>query len=106
MNKDIKEDWLEALRSGEYEQGYAWLEQDGMQCCLGVLCDIMDLGWKEVTFNNVALREYNFKPEGSSLTTFYGEGTGLTFQQADTLMRMNDQGFTFEEIADWIEVYL
>jgi len=50
MKQDIKEKWLNALRSGEYLQG-----KDSLQpapntfCCLGVLCDI---AIKEGAVNN------------------------------------------------------
>ncbi len=40
MNQEIKEKWLEALRSGDYEQGKYCLSSEGKYCCLGVLCDI------------------------------------------------------------------
>lgn len=45
MNQNIKEKWVAALRSGEYEQGTAVLTQedeDGniKHCCLGVLCQL------------------------------------------------------------------
>lgn len=44
MKKAIKKRWLEALRSGNYDQGRAKLrtEQEGGDsfCCLGVLCDL------------------------------------------------------------------
>lgn len=45
MNAQIKRDWLEALRSGEYKQGFGQLkfEEDNetKYCCLGVLCDVL-----------------------------------------------------------------
>jgi hypothetical protein len=52
MNQDVKKMWLEALRSGEYEQTKGKLhrtevddvdEEEGITvgyCCLGVLCDL------------------------------------------------------------------
>lgn len=45
VNEDVKELWLNALRSGKYEQGTMKLAQelyDGTReyCCLGVLCDL------------------------------------------------------------------
>jgi hypothetical protein len=40
MNKEIADKWIEALRSGEYEQGIASLQSGGRFCCLGVLCDL------------------------------------------------------------------
>lgn len=41
MKPEIKEQWIEALTSGEYEQGYSALRtHDDKYCCLGVLCDL------------------------------------------------------------------
>lgn len=44
MNKEIKEKWLIALKSGKYIRGNGYLkkQEDGVvkHCCLGVLCDI------------------------------------------------------------------
>jgi hypothetical protein len=41
VNPDIKQAWLAALRSGEYQQGQRALHTtDGRFCCLGVLCDL------------------------------------------------------------------
>ena len=40
MNPKVKKLWLKALRSGKYEQGYGYLRNEGLYCCLGVLTDI------------------------------------------------------------------
>jgi hypothetical protein len=41
MNKEIKEKWINALRSGKYEQGKSQLRSlSNKFCCLGVLCDL------------------------------------------------------------------
>lgn len=32
--------WVEALRSGEYEQGRTWLRENDRYCCLGVACEL------------------------------------------------------------------
>lgn len=42
MNKKIKEQWVEALESGEYPKGRHYLRRkEGNEfCCLGVLCDL------------------------------------------------------------------
>lgn len=48
MDETVKKQWIEALRSGKYEQGTAYLRKNDRHCCLGVLCDISGLGeWKE-----------------------------------------------------------
>jgi hypothetical protein len=44
MNADIKQLWIDALRSGKYKQGYGRLrdeeDTETQFCCLGVLCDL------------------------------------------------------------------
>lgn len=40
MNEDIKQEWLAALRSGEYRQAHEQLRNGDRFCCLGVLCDL------------------------------------------------------------------
>lgn len=46
MNPDVKEKWLNLLRSEEYEQGNGQLGYDppdgtpARRCCLGVLCEV------------------------------------------------------------------
>ncbi len=40
MNLEIKKLWVDALRSGEYKQGFGFLEQGGKWCCYGVLCEL------------------------------------------------------------------
>ena len=65
MNPEIKKQWLEALRSGKYEQGEGQLQYIDREnfrdltskinsqsfCCLGVLCDLhskaTDTKWEE-----------------------------------------------------------
>ena len=46
MKRDIRDQWIAALRSGEYKQGNGVLHQvskDGAEsfCCLGVLCRVL-----------------------------------------------------------------
>jgi hypothetical protein len=42
MNPEIKQKWVEALRSGKYKQGYKQLrDENGAYCCLGVLCEVV-----------------------------------------------------------------
>lgn len=113
MFKEDKEAWLDALRSGEYQQDQYQLyraESDGY-CCLGVLEACLMDG----------------KVEGSAAVQFYGMPSadfynlfGITdvgakikggdFGYQTYLMGMNDGSnpnqnvsFTFAEIADWID---
>ena len=40
MDPTVFDEWLAALRSGEYEQGQSHPAWAGKYCCLGVLCDL------------------------------------------------------------------
>lgn len=129
MNPEIKALWVQALRSGAYEQGEGYLHQtitddatgDTVDtfCCLGVLCDLaLDNGVNmDVTSTGNGLTVYDdrtsFLPyvvqEWAGVT---GDGTlgtpieltvnGETIDE-DSLVGLNDGGMTFEQIANVIE---
>src|SRR5438093_9628733 len=40
MNPEVKDLWISALESGQYDQGSGALHVDDKFCCLGVLCDL------------------------------------------------------------------
>lgn len=40
MDSDIKRRWVEALRSGDYQQTTGVLKDEYGYCCLGVLCEL------------------------------------------------------------------
>ena len=71
--------WIENLRSGNYIQGKNRLKRIGISanryCCLGVVAALIMDG-------------------------FY---VGIPGSTQRILMRMNDEGQTFREIANWIE---
>lgn len=101
MKREWKEKWLEALRSGRYQQGRSALRRtNGTMCCLGVLCDLVDPSrWGEpgsaglIPFGDSDVLGY---PPPSVL-----EETG-DFNDC-ILASRNDNGDTFEQIADYIE---
>lgn len=105
--------WVEALRSGKYEQGTDDLRLDGgAMCCLGVACEISGLGhWdnggRYVTETDRHTGELN--PD-SDMTDWLGLASGAgSFGQFDehdrreSLAHLNDTGKSFSEIADIIE---
>jgi len=112
MNPQIKQKWVDALRSGEYQQGQNYLRTDNGFCCLGVLCDLYG---KE---NNVEWNlannghNYEFQDNGSILPLSVMVWSGIEGQNPDidngteTLSGLNDNGYTFIEIADVIEKQL
>lgn len=38
--KEHRKEWAEALRSGDYKQGFGCLHSGDSYCCLGVACDL------------------------------------------------------------------
>ena len=103
MNKEIKDRWLIALRSGDYIQGTGSLKIDDSFCCLGVLCDILqkDLNtyWDDDSFENTS----DLLPE---IVWKYAElpDSDPGIDGTRTLSSCNDfRRNSFEEIADLIE---
>lgn len=131
LDADLKQQWVDALRSGEYKQGMEGnlRSKDDEFCCLGILCDLIpgvewdDLGpgaysavvtWQheEPARRNSALvpdslaaqlglsREYRGdEPICNGDHCDYGRYT----QVQRHLAAMNDRGYSFDEIAGWIE---
>lgn len=104
MDATYKEKWLEALRSGNYEQGKGFLKNWDKYCCLGVLCSIHpDTVADGSGFVIKGERGYH----DTYLPDTIAENLGLDENTLDNLVDMNDEeGKTFSEIADWIEVNL
>lgn len=129
MSPELKSAWIEALRSGRYEQGQKHLMANGKYCCLGVLCEVVP---QEIYDHNGYLRtEHNGQliitttdDEGVDESTLESEclsdiglhdTLGLPLIAQTELIRMNDGDVlanelvapkSFSEIADWIETYL
>jgi hypothetical protein len=126
MNQEIKQEWVTALRSGDYKQGQTRLRRradDDMYpngyCCLGVLCE---LAVQHEVIPAAELSEtrdyYVYDKDGPDA----GNGAYLPVRvrewaelglsapmvllpgtsKAD-LADLNDSGFTFSQIADVIE---
>ena len=112
MNPQIKQKWVSALRSGEYQQTKGFLRTDDGFCCLGVLCDLYgkenNVEWNLV--NNG--QNYEFQNYKSHLPSSVVEWSGVkdnnpfVNNQTDGLIGLNDKGSTFNKIADVIEEQL
>ena len=92
--QELKDSWLEALRSGKYEQGrLTFKTPEGSYCCLGVLCTVM----KHSEWIKLGLDNYNLLRDYSTLTQ----------EETDKLCSMNDEPYsTFAQIADYIEAHI
>ncbi len=107
MKEEVKNEWVKALRSGEYKQAKHTLKRnDAGHCCLGVLCDISKVGkWEDGTSSY-----YYVTKDGNAAYTsppplvYEWAGIIKTMGSNDHLMNMNDtQGKSFLEIADYID---
>jgi len=113
MKKAIKKRWLKALRSGKYKQGTGWLRNGEEYCCLGVLCDIYG---KEKWETHATNSFYSFLGSTCTMVQKVLNWSGLTRANGDNvklkngdivcLSSLNDNGLTFEQIADLIEEQL
>lgn len=99
--------WVEALRSGEYAQGVGYLckaNRDGSNarfCCLGVYADLFIEAEWEYDYN----RTWVFRTKnGYGASSFLvGDTPPEMMHFANRLAAMNDDGHSFDEIADFIE---
>lgn len=117
MDPTIKARWLEALRSGEYEQTTEELRSKaGCFCCLGVLCHLFTQE-DGSEWNHRRLSELDdpadLLPDNQLPGPRIAIWSGLDWDQmvsingtTDTLYNHNDGGRTFAQIADAIEAQL
>lgn len=119
MLNDNAKLWVEALRSGKYRQGKSSLRDGDKFCCLGVACDISELGKWGPASESPTARAYiaagntygseSYLPaavmDWLGLTTNCGEHSCPDYPRTIplTLAALNDNGKTFEEIAALIE---
>ncbi len=132
MKKEVKQKWLERLRSGEIEQTSCRLgDEDGARCCLGVLCDVAVeekvipppiLNEEGPQSDRVLIYGVDDDSNKGVLPQAVVDWAGLENScpqvedpmtitsrvtkdkiETNTLMQMNDEGMTFEEIAEVIE---
>ena len=120
MNSKIKTKWLTALRSGKYKQAQGRLKRKDAYCCLGVLCDLAaEQGkgaWKMSMFStdrsglatNMILPPDIADWAGLSQTDpkINLDGIEAGEYTTSTISFLNDQGWTFDQIADIIEAQL
>jgi hypothetical protein len=125
------QDWLDALRSGEFNQAKGFLrliegvvdpaegsviEIHNSYCCLGVLLDTISGGWHDDNEDIVTWIEpepdgdggyyvYNINDDsnGTLINEDLAEEIGLFEIAQNLLSGLNDNGATFEEIAAIVE---
>ena len=111
MKETIKNIWVKALRSGQYQQGKMFLQKNNTFCCLGVLCDIMqkETGDLSIRNQNVWDKCVLYNEVAGSLPIEVRDWAGMwscdgSITERTSLTSLNDSNNkTFEEIAEVIE---
>lgn len=108
MKTELKQKWVNALRSGEYKQGKNYLRRKNSSgdtyCCLGVLFDVWKGDWEEIT-NCYAAKNIDGTASTATLVRLLTK-IDLSDITHNTLISMNDNGKSFHEIANWIEGHI
>jgi len=122
MNEEIKAQWIAALRSGRYPQGAGSLcrsiDDKKQYCCLGVLSELAVL---EGIIESPTVRHFDKYTEleyagyvsflceevrdWSGMSTSRGAFSVEDGEEPVSLDRLNDGGFTFDQIADVINYF-
>jgi hypothetical protein len=120
MDKRIKQKWIDALLSGEYQQTRQQLFDGDGYCCLGVLCDLYRKEHKEHewshTFSEFEQKDkWEFLDQSETLPNDVIFWSGLPNcdpqikeikspdGRVETLAFANDSGYRFDEIAKMID---
>ena len=123
MNSQIKQKWIDALRSGKYTQAQSKLYSGHGFCCLGVLCDIYanqvdDITWmKKDPSKTVDDDEWDYwyfddqsevLPECVSKWAELDENDPLVTKNfvLTTLSSLNDKRVEFKDLSEVIEEQL
>lgn len=120
MDAKAKKIWVRALRSGDYKQSKSYLcieSQPGSGpsfCCLGVLCEELGDGhWTFVGKSFLQETPHWRYSHGSQKTKHdamppeeFMKSIGLYIGAAEDLAQLNDEGASFDEIADYIKASL
>lgn len=133
MNAEVKKTWIAALRSKKYTQGRCNLRTiDDTFCCLGVLCELAveqnvippatpPISWLRggknyeyeecdgylptSVLNWIQVEEGNVNTEHNNSMIVPGLKERDKLSDV-TLTLLNDNGFSFDQIADIIEYFL
>jgi hypothetical protein len=129
MKKNIAEKWIKALRSKRYKQGKGALKYKTRagttrHCCLGVLCELYQKEHARKLTTRRSAEQFTDKgwvdiPKGSKFTMFDSHSgdlpakvmrwagikseDGVIRSTDECLVAINDEGSSFEKIADIIE---
>lgn len=97
MDTAVKERWVRALRSGEYQQGTGQLRKEDKYCCLGVLTDLYD---KRFRADGSGWRTDKWAPGSDYSETIYRTRDGYRYCSYPPPEVMRWAGLTDDDCSD------
>lgn len=100
--------WLDALRSGDYDQYRGALEGNNSYCCLGVACRVANYHGTKIRLEDYALLggSLDSQPEVQKWLGLYHDYGETRNDSMPSLVKLNDTlRLSFEQIADHIEAH-
>ncbi len=103
MDAQLKQKWIEALRSGKYDQTKGALRTEAGFCCLGVLCEVTGAGLWDRDGEDFVYSCSDGLSGSGYMPSVVAVISGLSSKQEGELASRNDGGSAFSEVADYIE---
>ena len=103
MDIELKAKWLKALASDKFKKGKGVLNRDGMFCCLGVLCEVLELPKHKDLDGYGVSYEYRGLRMGGTLSSQMLTDVGITFAIQSELIFINDSTEDFKQVINAIE---
>lgn len=123
MKPEIKQKWLNALRSGDYQQTQKTLRKGDAFCCLGVLCDLYlnehsdpkgcwirsfsdEYQYSHMDIDDDEIVDTEYIPHPVMVWSGIKNENPTVMDKNEvevSISELNDTGYSFKEIADLIE---
>ena len=109
---DFAKRWVEALRSGKYEQGRGYLKEGNKFCAFGVACELIRDKLHIATYRGITRYDNSnviapsrvriaLGMDRTNSTGYFVDSNGYT----NSIILLSDSDVPFTEIADLIEQY-
>ena len=119
MDKRVKDLWIKALSSGEFKQCKGYLEKEGRYCALGILSllgliegvctynELQGLGHfdnRKFTLSYNVMKWAGIAQEDERFLNPEEHAVKVKFKKRETtILKLNDEGRSFKEIAQIIQ---
>jgi hypothetical protein len=117
MDQEVKQQWIDALRFGNYPQTFNRLQDDNGYCCLGVLCElavkagIIPAPVYAVDDDSPMAKVWHYDDDFTTALPYrVSQWAGLPtdnpvidLDSRRTAINCNDSGQSFSDIADLIQ---